>query len=78
MTEEARDIEIKSMKEDIKEIKGDVKNMPEEIADRLNENINIKIKLAITEAEKKYQAKFITMLLAIISEGVGLIISFFK
>ena len=36
MTEEARDIEIKSMKEDIKEIKEDVKNMPEEIADRLN------------------------------------------
>ena len=30
------------------------------------------------EAEKKYQAKFITMLLAIISEGVGLIISFIK
>lgn len=78
MTEEARDIEIKSMKEDIKEIKDDVKNMPEEIADRLNENIDIKIKLAITEAEKKYQTKFITMLLAIISEGVGLIISFLK
>ena len=41
-------------------------------------NMDIKIKLAIAETEKKYQAKFITLLLAVISEGIGLIISFIK
>ena len=38
----------------------------------------MKIKLAITETEKKYQAKLIGLLLAIIGEGVGLVISFLK
>lgn len=69
---------VAAMESDIKEIKTDVKNMPEQIASRINESIDMKIKLAIAETEKKYQAKFISMLLAIIAEGVGLIISFFK
>ena len=34
--------------------------------------------IALAETEKKYQAKFISMLLAIIAEGLGLIVSFFK
>lgn len=69
---------VAAMESDIKEIKSDVKSMPEEIANRINESIDMKIKLAITETEKKYQAKLIGLLLAIIGEGVGLIISFFK
>ena len=63
---------------DIKEIKNDVKSMPDQIADRINESIDMKIKLAISETEKKYQAKLIGLLLAIIGEGVGLVISFLK
>lgn len=74
----AMETRITAMESDIKEIKTDVKNMPEQIASRINESIDMKIKLAIAETEKKYQAKFISMLLAIIAEGVGLIISFFK
>jgi hypothetical protein len=73
---EAMEQRVAAMESDIKEIKSDVKNMPEQIADRLNDSIDMKIKLAIAETEKKYQAKFISMLLAIIAEGVGLIISF--
>lgn len=69
---------VAAMESDIKEIKSDVKNMPEQIADRINESIDMKIKLAITETEKKYQAKLIGLLLAIIGEGVGLVISFLK
>lgn len=69
---------VAAMESDIKEIKSDVKSMPEEIANRINESIDMKIKLAITETEKKYQAKLIGLLLAIIGEGVGLVISFFK
>lgn len=69
---------VAAMESDIKEIKSDVKNMPEEIAARINESIDMKIKLAITETEKKYQAKLIGLLLAIIGEGVGLVISFLK
>lgn len=78
MTQEIIEAKVLSMEQDISEIKTDVKNMPEEVAKRINENLDIKIKLAIAETEKKYQAKFITLLLAVISEGVGLIISFIK
>ena len=69
---------VAAMESDIKEIKSDVKSMPEQIASRINESIDMKIKLAITETEKKYQAKLIGLLLAIIGEGVSLIILFFK
>ena len=69
---------VAAMESDIKEIKSDVKSMPEEIANRINESIDMNIKLAITETEKKYQAKLIGLLLAIIGEGVGLVISFLK
>lgn len=69
---------VAAMERDLREIKDDVKCMPDKIADRINESVDMKIKLAITETEKKYQAKLIGLLLAIISEGVGLIISFFK
>ena len=69
---------VAAMESDIKEIKTDVKNMPEQIANRINESIDMKIKLAISETEKKYQAKLIGLLLAIIGEGIGLVISFLK
>lgn len=69
---------IAAMENDIKDIKNDVKSMPNLIADRINESIDMKIKLAISETEKKYQAKLIGLLLAVISEGIGLVISFFK
>ena len=78
MTEEEQDIRIKVMENDIKEIKSDVKNMPDVIAQKVNESVDIKIKLAITETEKKYMGKFIALLIGLIGEGVGLIISFIK
>ena len=74
----AMETRVAAMESDIKEIKTDLKSMPEQIANRLNESIDMKIKLAITETERKYQAKLIGLLLAIIGEGIGLIISFFK
>lgn len=74
----AMETKVAAMESDIKEIKSDVKNMPEQIASRLNESIDMKIKLAITETERKYQAKLIGLLLAIIGEGIGLVISFFR
>lgn len=76
---------VAAMESDIKEIKNDVKNMPEQIANRVNESIDMKIKLAMSETdrkisdvEKKYQAKLIALLLGIIGEGIGLVISFLK
>jgi hypothetical protein len=75
---EAMEQRVAAMESDIKEIKTDVKSMPEQIANRINESIDMKIKLAISETEKKYQAKLIGLLLAIIGEGVGLVISFLK
>lgn len=85
MTEEMKESKItemenkvKVMETDIKEIKTDIKNMPEEIARKISETVDMKIKLAISETEKKYQAKLIGLLLAIIGEGIGLIISFLQ
>ena len=74
----AMETRVATMESDIKEIKTDVKNMPDQIAARLNESVDMKIKLAITETERKYQAKLIGLLLGVIAEGIGLVISFFK
>lgn len=78
MTQELTEAKVLQMESDIKEIKTDIKNMPETIASKINDSVDMKIKLAISETEKKYQAKFIAMLLAIIGEGVGLIVSFLR
>ena len=76
MTAEEMKAKVNQMEQDLKEIKDDLKAMPEQIASKINENVELKIKLALAETEKKYQAKFISMLLAIIAEGIGLIFSF--
>jgi uncharacterized protein YydD (DUF2326 family) len=78
MTDELIEARFTTMESDIKEIKESVKKMPEEIATRVNENVDMKIKLAIAETEKKYQSKLIGLLIAIVGEAVGLIISFLR
>jgi hypothetical protein len=55
-----------------------LKNIPDEVARKVNESVDMKIKLAIAETEKKYMGKFIALLIGLIGEGVGLIISFIK
>lgn len=85
MTEEYKDTKITlmeqkvaTMESDIREIKQDVKDMPSKIAKEISDNVDMKIKLAISETEKKYQSKLIGLLIAIIGEAVGLIVSFIK
>ena len=78
MSEEVIETKVLQMESDIKEIKNDIKGMPEEIAKKVNESVDIKIKLAIAETEKKYMGKFIALLIGLIGEGVGLIISFLR
>lgn len=78
MTAEEMKVKVTAMENDLKEIKDDLKAMPDQIADKINESVDLKIKLAITETEKKYQGKFIALLLGIIGEAIGLAISFIK
>ena len=78
MTEEVQEAKISAMECDIKEIKKDVKDMPDLIVKKVNESVDMKIKLAISETEKKYMGKFIALLIGLIGEAVGLIISFIK
>ena len=78
MTDELIEEKVKQMETDIKEIKTDIKNMPEEIAKKINDSVDMKIKLAIAETEKKYMGKFIALLIGLIGEGVGLILSFLR
>ena len=76
MNDEVLNEKVKQLEADIKEIKDDLKSMPDRIADKLNESVDIKIRLAIAETEKKYQTKLIGLLIAILGEGVALLIKF--
>ena len=78
MTEELQEAKITAMECDIKEIKSDLKNIPDEVAKKVNESVDMKIKLAIAETEKKYMGKFIALLIGLIGEAIGLIISFIR
>ena len=78
MTEEVQETKIATMECDIKEIKQDIKDMPDLIVKKVNESVDMKIKLAIAETEKKYMGKFIALLIGLIGEGIGLIFSFIK
>ena len=78
MNAEVLETKVLQMGSDIKEIKNDIKGMPEEIANKINTSVDMKIKLAISETEKKYMGKFIALLIGLIGEAVGLIISFIK
>lgn len=85
MTEALQDAKITAMESDIKEIKSDVKGMPDVIVNKVNESVDLKLQLVtkemekqISDLEKKYQAKLIGILLSIIAEGVGLVIAFLK
>ena len=63
MTNEMIEAKITTMESSLNEIK---------------ENVDMKIKLAISETEKIYQNKLIGLLIAIIGEGIGLLITFLK
>ena len=78
MTAEEMKAKVTAMENDLKEIKDDLKAMPDQIAEKIDKSVDLKIKLAITETEKKYQGKFIALLLGIIGEAIGLAISFIK
>ena len=76
MNEEVITERVKQVEADIKEIKDDLKTMPDKIAEKINDSVDMKIRLAIAETEKKYQAKLIGLLIAILGEGVALLIKF--
>ena len=76
MNDEVITEKVKQLETDIKEIKDDLKTMPDKIAEKINDSVDMKIKLAISETEKKYQAKLIGLLIAILGEGVALLIKF--
>ena len=78
MTNEMVEARITTMESSINEIKDNLKTLPDTIANKIDESVDMKIKLAISETEKKYQSKLIGLLIAIIGEGVGLVISFLK
>lgn len=76
MSQDQVEMEIKNIKSDVKEIKEMQRSMPDQVAEKLNETMDMKIKLAISEVEKKYMGKFILMMMGIIGEGIGLVLSF--
>ena len=53
MTNEMVEARITTMESSINEIKDNLKTLPDTIANKINENVDMKIKLAISETEKK-------------------------
>ena len=47
MNDEVINEKVKQLEADIREIKDDLKSMPDKIAQKVNESVDIKIKLAI-------------------------------
>jgi len=78
MTEDVINEKVKQLEADIKEIKDDLKDMPDKIAEKLDKSVDMKIELAIAQTEKKYMGKFIALLIAVVGEAIGLIISFLR
>ena len=85
MNDELQEAKISAMECDIKEIKQDIKEMPDLIVKKVNESTDLKLQLIkaemenrLSETEKKYMGKFIALLIGLIGEAVGLIISFIK
>lgn len=76
MNDDVINEKVKQLEADIREIKDDLKTMPDKIALKVNESVDIKIRLAISETEKKYQSKLIGLLIAVLGEGVALLIKF--
>lgn len=52
MSQDQVEMEIKNIKSDVKEIKEMQRSMPDQVAEKLNETMDMKIKLAISEVEK--------------------------
>jgi len=50
--------------------------MPDKIAEKIDKSVDMKIELALATMEKKYMGKFIALLIAILGEGVALVIKF--
>lgn len=85
MTDEVLETKVLAMEGDIREIKQDIKEMPDLIVKKVNESTDLKLQLIkaemenrLSETEKKYMGKFIALLIGLIGEAVGLIISFIK
>ena len=52
MTDEVQEAKISAMECDIKEMKQDIKEMPDLIVKKVNESVDMKIKLAIAKQKK--------------------------
>lgn len=85
MTDEVLETKVLAMEGDIREIKQDIKEMPDLIVKKVNESTDLKLQLMraemenkLSETEKNYMGKFIALLIGLIGEAVGLIISFIK
>lgn len=76
MTPDIAEIKINSMQEDISEIKAQLKALPKEIAEQLNETIDLKLQAKLGDLEKRFYKWVTGLTFGIISCLAGLIIKF--
>ena len=70
MNEEVITERVKQVEADIKEIKDDLKTMPDKIAEKINDSVDMKIKLAISETEKSIKQNLSACLLQFLEKGL--------
>ena len=78
MTEEITNLKIEQMQGDITEIKEQLKELPNEIAGKINETLELKMEIKVQDLEKRFYKWVTGLSIGIISCLVGLIISFIK
>ena len=70
MNEEVITERVKQVEADIKEIKDDLKTMPDKIAEKINDSVDMKIKLAISEQKKNIKQNLSGFLLQFLVKGL--------
>ena len=76
MNPEIAEIKINIMQEDISEIKEQLKALPNEIAEKLNETLELKMQVKISNMEKRFFKWVTGLTIGIISCLVGLVIKY--
>lgn len=66
------------MKKDIEKLTKTIEDLPDSLAKRLDENINLKIENRVSKLETRFMRWFIGLLVLIMGNGIGFLIQYFS
>lgn len=77
MNDESTEIKLRTVENDITEIKQQLLNLPDAITARMNETVELKISLGKADLEKKFYKAIAGVTGGLILEFVGMLLSLF-